>query len=146
VIYAVAAVKNGEQLELSPKPEDERHPLFRGTLKPDVTFLGFNLKRGDAVGDPGWFFVIHEQPTEPRFGLDAADFTKPLPPLTTWNNLSWRHLVKTEDELKSLTHASIKSVLPDVDKGKWGRNSAHQAYITLQRPVRIAIHAKEMIP
>ena len=28
---------------------------------------------------------------------------------------------------------------------KWGRNSAHQAYITLQRPVRIAIHAKEML-
>jgi hypothetical protein len=29
---------------------------------------------------------------------------------------------------------------------EWGRNAAHQAYITLQRPVRIAIHAKDMIP
>ena len=68
------------------------------------------------------------------------------PPLTTWSNLSWRHLAPTEAELQALSHASIKTILPDVDKGKWGRNSAHQAYITLQRPVRIAIHANEMIP
>ena len=142
----MAAVRTDGELNLSPKPADERHPLFRGTLKPDVTFLGFDLKREDAIAEPGWFFVIQEQPTEPRFGMDVADFSKPLPPLTTRNVLSWRHLVKTEEELKALSHASIKTVLPDLDKGKWGRNSAHQAYITLQRPVRIAIHAREMIP
>jgi hypothetical protein len=79
--------------------------------------------------------------------MDVADFEKlPQPPsLTTWNDLSWRHLVNTEEELKALSHASIKTVLPDIHKAKWGRNAAHQAYITLQRPVRIAIHAKEMI-
>ena len=146
VIYAVAAVRNDGRLDLSPDPDDERHPLFRGTLNPDVTFLGFDLRRLDAIGEPGWFFVIQQQPTEPRFGLDEADFVKPLPSLTTWSHLSWRHLANTEDELKSLSHASIKTVLSAVDKGTWGRNSAHQAYITLQRPVRIAIHAKEMIP
>jgi hypothetical protein len=48
-------------------------------------------------------------------------------------------------ELKSLSHASLKTVLPVIDKVEWGRNSAHQAYITLQRPVRVAIHAREMI-
>ena len=143
VIYAVAAVRKDGQLNLS-SPPVERHPVFRGTLKPDVTFLGFDLKCEDAIADPGWFFVIQEQPTEPRFGLDAADFDEPLP-APTKNNLSWRHLAKTEDELKALAHASVKTVLPDIDKAKWGRNSAHQAYITLQRPVRIAIHAREMI-
>ena len=30
----------------------EKHPLFRGTLNPDVTFLGFDLKREDAIADP----------------------------------------------------------------------------------------------
>ena len=80
VIYAVAAVRK-TRLDLSPDPNDERHPLFRGTLKPDVTFLGFDLKRDDAIAEPGWFFVIQQQPTEPRFGLDEADFEKPLPPL-----------------------------------------------------------------
>jgi len=47
--------------------------------------------------------------------------------------------------LKALSYASVAAVLPDIDQVKWGRSSAHQAYITLQRPVRIAIHAREMI-
>jgi hypothetical protein len=145
VIYAVEAVREQDELELSSDPAKEIHPLFRGTLKPDVTFLGFALSKKEAIADPGWFFVIQEQPTEPRFGMDVANFTKPLPQLTTWNDLSWRHLANTEEELKALSYASTKIVLPDIDKAKWGRNSAHQAYITLQRPVRIAIHAKEMI-
>jgi len=146
VIYTVAAAPNNGQLELSTEPQDELHPLFRGTLKPDVTFLGFDLTRDEARAEPGWFFVIQQQPTEPCFGMDVADFDNPLPPLTTWNNLSWRHMAASAEELKALSHASIQKVLPDVDKAKWGRNSAHQAYITLQRPVRIAIHAKEMLP
>ena len=145
VIYAVAAKREQDQLELS-APAVESHPIFRGTLKPDVTFLGFALTEKEAIADPGWFFVIQEQPTEPRFGMDVANFAKPLPDLETWNDLSWRHLANTEAELKALSHASTKTTLPDVvDKAKWGKNSAHQAYITLQRPVRIAIHAKEMI-
>ena len=40
---------------------------------------GFDLTREDAIADPGWFFVIQQQPTEPRFGMDVANFEKPLP-------------------------------------------------------------------
>ena len=145
VIYAVAAVEKDGLLDLSTDPDDEKHPLFRGTLKPDVTFLGFGLEKKDAIANPGFFFVIQQQPTEPRFGMDVADFEKDLPDLTTWNNLSWRHLAATKEELNALTHASTKTVLESSDTGEWGRNSAHQAYITLQRPVRIAIHAREML-
>jgi hypothetical protein len=146
VIYAVAAVEQDGELDLSTDPQHELHPLFRGTLKPDVTFLGFNLTPEAATADPGWFFVIQQQPTEPRFGMDAANFDEPAaPPLTTWNDLSWRHLADTEEELNALSHASISGSMQDIDKAKWGKNSAHQAYIMLQRPVRIAIHAKEMI-
>jgi hypothetical protein len=145
VIYAVAAVNVNGKFDLSPKPEDEKHPLFRGSLNPDVTFLGFDLKKEDALADPGWFFVIQEQPTEPRFGMDVADFTKPLPTLTTWNNLSWRHLAGTQAELSAITYASVKTPLGKIAPAEWGRNSAHQAFITLQRPVRIGIHAKELL-
>ncbi len=159
VIYAVAAVPKGQRLTLSKKPEDERHPLFRGTLKPDVTFLGFDLTEAQAKGEPphdpnGWFFVIQQQPIEPCFGMDVADFTKDPPALTTtWNELSWRHMAQTEEKLKALSHVSlgtIKSVLPNIDtqtidKATWGKNSSHLAYCTLQRPMRIAIHAREMI-
>jgi hypothetical protein len=38
VIYAVAAVNVNGKFDLSPRPEDEKHPLFRGSLNPDVTF------------------------------------------------------------------------------------------------------------
>jgi hypothetical protein len=31
-------------------------------------------------------------------------------------------------------------------KGTWGKNSSHMAYITKQLPARVAIHASEMIP
>jgi hypothetical protein len=145
VVYAVQAVLQGEKLTLSTAPQAERHPLFRGTLQPDVTFLGFDLTREQALDGLGYFFVIQQQPTEPRFGLDEADFTQPLPPLTTWNNLSWRHLADTREALQALSHASIRAVLPDVDKAKWSKNAAHQAYITMQRPVRIALHARDLL-
>jgi hypothetical protein len=157
VIYAVAAVKRDSQLTLS---EDERHPLFRGSLKPDVTFLGFDLTEAQAKGDEsphdpdGWFFVVQQQPAEPCFGMDVADFAKEAPPITTtWNELSWRHMAQTEQQLEALSYVSIdsiKSVLPNIDtqnidNATWGKNSSHLAYITLQRPMRIAIHAREMI-
>jgi hypothetical protein len=156
----VPAIKQDGKLTLSPNSEDERHPLFRGTLKPDVTFLGFTVTAAEALGEAphkpeGFFFVIQQQPTEPRFGMDEANFDKPEPPPkpTTWNELSWRHLANTEAELKQLSHASldsIKKLFPNIDKEKidnaqWARNSAHQAYITMQRPVRIAIHARDII-
>ncbi len=152
VIYAVKAVRGGAGLDLSRDSGDERHPLFRGTMKPDITFVGFDLIDKQALGEPphdpdGWFFVIQQQPTEPRFGLDVADFkTSPQPPpLATWNDLSWRHMVNTEEDLNALSHASAKTALPELDGVKWGKNSAQQAFITLQRPVRIAIHARQMI-
>jgi hypothetical protein len=145
VIYAVAAVRQNEQLTLSAAADAEHHPLFRGTLKPDVTFLGFDLTKDMVFADPGYFFVIQQQPTEPCFGMDEADFTAlQPPPLTTWDQLSWRHLANTPEALQALSHASITTALPAMHKATWGKNAAHQAYITLQRPVRIAIHARAM--
>ena len=147
VIYAAKAEKVEGILALS---TEESHSVFRGTLKPDVTFLGFNLTKKDALADPGWFFVIQEQPTEPRFGLDEADFTKPLPQkIITRDDLSWRQMINTDSKeaLQALSHASITAKLPDkISNALWGKNAAHQAYLTLQRPMRIAIHASKMLP
>jgi hypothetical protein len=60
---------NGRQ----PGPMDsEIHPLFRGSLQPDVTFFGFDLDPPmSRPANPGWYFVIQQQPTEPRFGFDV---------------------------------------------------------------------------
>jgi hypothetical protein len=150
VIYAVEAVRHKDD-GLLYLTENEVHPLFRGSLKPDVTFLGFPLTVPVVLGEPGWFFVIQEQPTEPRFGMDMADFDGPAPSLATWNDLSWQHIANTEKELQALSYVAVNPAPPaiknlsETDEAKWGQNAAHQAYITLQRPVRIAIHARQMI-
>ena len=116
--------------------------------------MGFDLDPNQAIADPGWFFVIQQQPTEPRFGMDKAPFedqTGPqtAPELKTWDNLNWAHLAKDEAALKAVSHVSISKVQltpTQPHKGVWGRNAAHMAYITKQLPTRVAIHATEMIP
>ena len=71
-------------------PTDERHPIFRGTLSPDITFFGFNLSVDDARGGTaaspeGFFFVFQEPVTETRFGLEPqAEGT-----VTRWADLAW---------------------------------------------------------
>jgi hypothetical protein len=153
VIYAVRAVMQGTNRTLSTSPADEVHPIFRGTLSPDVTFLGFNLTPADVLSNPGWYFVMQEQPTEPRFGMDDDPFSPGesgvIPELKTWNDLNWAHVAPSADALKALSHVSVNKIMltpKTPQKATWRRNSAHMAMITKQLPARVAIHASEMIP
>jgi hypothetical protein len=121
----------------------EKLPLFRGRIDPDITFLGFDLTEAAARGegtDPGWFFVIQEQPTAPRFGLDEQRGN----PLDTWNDLAWNDLATPPG-----SHLTLVSQTPSVASPggvEWGLNAAHMAAILRQRPVRIAIHARQLLP
>jgi hypothetical protein len=91
VIFAAKAKKgsggdNGRVLD----DTDQRFPIFRGTLSPDITFLGFNLSVDDARGGTsaaplGYFFVFQQPPTEPRFGLEPQS----TDPVTQWEDLAW---------------------------------------------------------
>jgi hypothetical protein len=153
VIYAVRAVLSGTKRTLSTIAADEVHPIFRGTLEPDVTFIGFNLTPAEVVASPGWFFVLQQQPTEPRFGMDDDPFgpgeSGVIPELKTWNDLNWAHVAPTPTALQALSHVSVKKVtLTPTTKqlATWARNSAYMASITKQLPARVAIHASEMIP
>ena len=123
VVYAVPAVPVGSGRQPGPV-EQEIHPLFRGSLQPDVTFFGFDLDVDVATGNPGWYFVIQQQPTEPRFGFDV------------------------EIDFGQATHVPLTAppaghTLPAGTT--WAFNSAHMAQITRQQPVRVAIHASELI-
>jgi len=132
VIYATKArVVNGV-LTPSTDPADEEHPAFRGSLEPDVSFFGFDLAVNTVVGGgqdpahagPGYFIVIQEQPTEPRFGLDVGTPTG------------------------SATHLRVAAGPPaglPLGGLTWGRNAAHMAGITRQQPVRVAIHASQFV-
>lgn len=158
VIYAVRAVmRNGRRALATDFPDGvapplESHPLFRGTLGADVTFVGFDLTREQMLADAGWFFVLQQQPTEPRFGLDDDPFgpgeSGVVPPLATWDDLNWAHVAGTAEALTRLSHLPVTSthLTPAQPvKGTWARNAAHMAFITKQPPVRVAIHAAGLL-
>jgi hypothetical protein len=100
---------------------------------------------------PGWFFVIQQQPTEPRFGLDVAtSFIPDLDDLSSWDELSWGHFADGPAALAGLLHLSPLQGPQPVDQPvpddiAWGRDAAGLARATLQKPVRIAIHADDLL-
>ncbi len=148
-----------------------KRPVFKGTLKPDITFLGFNLTEDQARGftqrfatnesgetienDPGWFFVIEEIVSESRFGLDAyINHDQQLEAATKWDDLSWGHFFplnpNENEQLLSgagyINGAEPRTNMPSNSSIIWGDHSANIAHITLQKPVRITIHADDMLP
>lgn len=125
--------------------DEEKMPIFRGRIDPDITFLGFNLTADQARGgaaDPGWFFVIQEQPGAPRFGMDETRATE----LITWNDLAWSDLHTTPGAHLKLADLALPQGQPPPGGPQWGFNAAHMAAILRQRPVRIAMHARYLLP
>jgi hypothetical protein len=139
IVYAVEA-SSGPTFNLAGR---EEHPIFSGTLQPDVAFFGFNLTPSEAVGDAtkhGWYFVLCEQPSETRFGLDEADTAEPM---ARWSDLTWAH-VGADHGYIDLTHPFTPPT--DQQNSGWDTHAAAMAVITSQQPVRVAIHARRMLP
>jgi hypothetical protein len=113
-------------------------PVFRAHMDPDLTFLGFPLTETQARGH---FFVIQEQPSAPRFGLDDGR-TKPV---ASWNDLAWTDMGTVPGG-----HVKLGDLLlpaPQRPAGTtWAFNSAHMAAILRQRPVQIFFHADDLLP
>ena len=133
------------------------YPFFHGELPPDITLLGFMLTAAQAVGkedsslnEPGWFIVIQQQPTEPRYGLDETP--APITDKSTWRDLAWEHVNLTGANGYIKLQGGVKTPFPsngNQQPGKWDwsatTDSAQLAGITLQGPVRIAIHASDLL-
>jgi hypothetical protein len=134
LIYAVKA-RTASQLG-----DEERFPLFRGRIEPDITFLGFALSATEVRAAPGWFFVIQEQPSAPRFGLDDTRSGA----LASWNDLAW-----TDTRTVPGAHlrlADLKTPAAQRPAGpEWAFNAAHMAAILRQRPVQLAFHGTRMV-
>jgi hypothetical protein len=163
IVYAVKTIRQGGGRALG---TEERHPLFRGVLPPDVTFFGFDLTVDEVRGvddlqspDQGWYFVFQEQPSEPRFGLDIPTAV-PGGVAVKWSDLSWGHLAASDEDLAAMAYIDLDANLPDTRQvsstggaawhartglGPAGATSAHLAYITLQQPMRVALHGSDMI-
>ncbi|MCY7351390.1 MAG: hypothetical protein LH606_12105 [Cytophagaceae bacterium] len=144
-------------------------PLFGAEFLPDIKCFGFDLTLAQARGtdqDPGWYFVIMERPGEPRFGMDEppADFNFAVPgSIKLWNELHWGHIMPTKvayEQLEVLNMSQFRTPLlngplpsdPDDQAQRsednahaWGTQSASLAYILYQAPVKVAVHATEML-
>jgi hypothetical protein len=137
IIYAVKATAEG-----GPGSE-EKYPLQRGALLDDAVFLLFDLTEEEALAGDGYFFVFQQQPTAPRFGLDA---TSAVESPAAWNDLAWPHVVTTAGGYLQVTaSAAAVASVDEPDGPVWGFNGAHMAEITLQRPLRMAIHARRLL-
>lgn len=155
VVYAARAVVNAATGKREPGSQ-EQQPVFGGRLGADVAFFGFPLTDEEVRGggsDQGWFFVLQEPAGEPRFGLDLGE--PGAPPPATWNDLHWGHLVPPGDELTAVDYIDLDAELPDTSEidnppgvawhTRSGTNAAQLAFATLQRPVRVAVHASQML-
>jgi hypothetical protein len=146
VVTAVPSLADGT-LDLNPSRRED--PVFWGRLDPDVTFVGFDLTAEDVQPAPGWYFIIAEQPVEPRFGLDVPpNGAGPAP--ASWADLNWGHLgVAPGTHLRlagqSLANAEKAIVAGGSARARFARTSADMAAITFQRPVRAAIHTSDLL-
>ena len=114
-----------------------------------MTFVGFDLTVEDIAPAPGWLFVIQEQPTEPRFGLDVPD-PDGDPPLARWIDLTWAHAgVAPGAHLRLATGPLAGRSLPLAPgaavRATFAVNSAHVAAVTFQRPFRAAISSQRVL-
>ena len=71
------------------------HIFFHGHLAPDYVLVGFDLTVKEVQAG-GWWFVISEHPTAPRFGLDEPDSAKPAP-VEKRNEFDWDDVALTAD-------------------------------------------------
>ncbi len=122
-----------------------RQPVFESNLTPDVRVVGFDLAPEVVTGVDGgdeYYVVFEERMVAPRFGLDVTRDTKL--PLETWDELS-------RDDFVEATHIPATVIpnstdpAPTLDEIEWGRNAAHSAAATHQRPYRKAFPASRLI-
>jgi hypothetical protein len=152
IVYAAKSiVEDGVR---KPGPT-ELQPTFFARLDPDVALFGFDLDSEAARSDPGWFFVLQEHPSEPRFGLGTAKSAWGEPP-PTWPELRWDHLAANAGALGALRHINLAAALPkpavgaDPMEAVWhvgdGARSGDIAHITYRQPQRLAFHASLLVP
>jgi hypothetical protein len=144
-------------------------PLYEARIEPDLNFLGFDLTAAVARGDdsvddkPGWFFRIEEVPGDARFGFDVSRESSST--INVWNDLAWDDVAPGLADGQPVSVAAIPARTlvepPTVGPGsekhpQWESDrfvpldstvsAAELAYISLQVPVLIAVHAAELLP
>jgi hypothetical protein len=156
LVYAAKAkLRTGATDPQDPKqrePDDahEERPIFGGTLKPDVSFFAFaDLTAAKVTGgatDPGWYFILQEQPSETRFNLN----TDVAQSFSTWEDLAWGDLAGAATVAYIDLDNNKPTKAPAQSPATWATSTgagtaADMASITLQKRVRLAVHGSDMV-
>jgi hypothetical protein len=139
VVYAWRA--QGRRLKDPPADADLRPPAFSGKFPPDITFVGFDLTFEEITQGDGWFFIIQEQPTEPRFGFDEVPSETPAVP-PSWSDATWKDTATEPGGHLTLAANPLAGVVRN--GATFGRDSAHLAAVLLQKPMRVALHGSQL--
>lgn len=127
---------------LSEVPSHQLDPILRGRIDPDITFVGFDISIENVLAGAGFHFVIQQQPTGPRFGFDLTAAEPGTP--ATWRDATWTDVGVEPGGYLSSAPAGV-TMPSDPGGATWMTNAAHLAIITMQQPVRVAIHAHELL-
>jgi hypothetical protein len=152
-----------------PDPAGERQtPLFRGSLSPDITYLGFALTPEEAQGNAeypaGWFFVFQNHPSEPRFGFDGLPPNAPLIKPGGFAGIA-TGIAAGRQSSASQFNGPMKMTIsgsagssfrrrqiimpflqnPNAPPAPWGQNAAAMAGLLFREPIRVFMHAELMI-
>ncbi|MDP9328284.1 MAG: hypothetical protein M3P10_08755 [Actinomycetota bacterium] len=121
---------------------------FHGHLEPDIVLVGFDLTvteiAAGAVGAKGWWFVIAEHPTAPRFGLAEQSIGAGVSrDELGWDALETRLGPKPGSGfLDSRTHRTVFDTdPPGPGQAVFGADAASTAHVLLRDPIRAAFEA-----
>lgn len=119
---------------------------FHGHLPPDIVLVGFQLTLEDikAGSDDGvgWWFLVAEHPTAPRFGLAESNDGA----VTTRDNLAWNSVSLRTGRFLDGFEQGIS--VPDVANGAsttFGVDAATTAHVLLRDPVRAAFYGRTLL-
>jgi hypothetical protein len=151
LVSAVQAVWNPDGLTRA-LGTARQWPIFQGQIGADYRFFGFDIVDPFGVADPtaknpGWYFVLEEHVTEPRFGLEPTTEVGSAAAQSglSWNDLSWEDVGEggglSGDFLTTTSPPKFTSIEPVA----WGDNAAAMAFILMRRPTRVAMHANALL-
>ena len=158
-VFLISVYTVPRELDYS-QPSYSKAPMFSAKAEPDILFFGFDISEATARGvdedpnQPGWFFVLKERAGEIRFGMDEFSGQAAIPSVQDggWENLEWGHFISSLQQLYPYIDVENGVFLVDnttstnPDDIVWGYNSADIGYALIQSPVRLALHAKDLLP
>jgi hypothetical protein len=152
--------ETGEKAQANLHDPNVHFPIFKAEVRPDLHFIGFDLSRDAVRGAPdlvetedarmntpadrlGWFFVLQEVVGEPRFGLDETSGASD--PSNKWNNFAWSNLNLARAVIDVAAPFAVDPPGANPTNLDWRANASDVAAILYQKPVLVAVHAREML-